>query len=81
MINLQSVAEEIVQRDDLTARQKVNIVRAIERSAPKRATIESIEDVGRLALTDPNEYERLLRGYRLLFAGAKPKRTRPGRAA
>jgi hypothetical protein len=79
MINLEDVAQETVQREDLSAREKVSIVRAIERAAPNRLIFEGIEDVERLALENPDEYERLLRGYHLLLGGAE--RTRRGRAA
>lgn len=65
---LSCVAEEIAARRNMPDSQKVRILLAIVRalSAPRRI-IESVKDVDRLILTDPDEYERLLRSYWLLL--------------
>jgi hypothetical protein len=67
------VAEEVATRN-ISERQKACILLAIARalSAPQIWNIESIDDVTRLMLTDPDEFERLLRAYWLLLGVRRP---------
>lgn len=67
-MTLAEVAEEMVLRD-MPEVQKTRVLLAIVRalSEPPISRIDSINDVTWLILSDPNEFERLLRGYWLLL--------------
>jgi hypothetical protein len=70
---LAQVAEEIVARQ-MPESQKVRILLAIVRAvsvASEALPIESGGDVERLALTNPDKFENLLRGYWLLLGSRR----------
>ncbi len=72
-IGLAAVAEEVAGRSDIAPTDAVRILLAIVRSlsAPTNR-IERIDDVDRLALTNPQEFDRLLTSYWLLLGARRP---------
>jgi Protein of unknown function (DUF3987) len=64
------VAEEVATRSDIPDAGKVRILLAIIRSLTAVPPIESVDDVDRLMLRDPDGFERLLRSYRGLLGNA-----------
>lgn len=66
---LHEVAEDVATGLTMALDDKVRILLAIVRalSARRDRNIESIEDVTRLMLHDPDEFERLLHSYWLLL--------------
>jgi hypothetical protein len=69
---LSRVAEEVAARH-MPLSHKVRILLAFVRAlnVPPRPSIETIDDVVRLAIVDPDAYDRLLQSYWLLLGARR----------
>jgi hypothetical protein len=72
-VPFEQVAEEVAARADMPEPYKVRILLAFVRalSKPQALAIRGIDDVDRLAVTNPEACERLLRSYWILLGARR----------